>query len=142
MGRKTYEVAGGHGGGTPGVRTVVVSRTLRPDEHPSATVIGENVEAAVAELRAEPGRDIWLFGGGVLFASLLKAGLVDTVEVGVIPVLLGGGVPLLPPPVARSPLTLTAHRAYKSGIISLEYAVAPPRKNRQTRARATRKRRV
>jgi dihydrofolate reductase len=44
-------------------------------------------------MRAEPGKDIWLFGGGLLFRSLLEARLVDTVEVGVMPVLLGGGVP-------------------------------------------------
>jgi riboflavin biosynthesis pyrimidine reductase len=52
----------------------------------------------VAALRAEPGDgEIWLFGGGALFASLLAAGQVDAVEVSVVPVLLGGGVPLLPP---------------------------------------------
>jgi dihydrofolate reductase len=54
----------------------------------------------VAGLRAQPGKGIWLFGGGSLFGSLLAAGLVDTVEVSVIPVLLGGGASLLPPPAA------------------------------------------
>ena len=50
----------------------------------------------VKELRERPGKDICLFGGGELFRSLLAAGLVDRVEVGIIPVLLGDGIPLLP----------------------------------------------
>jgi dihydrofolate reductase len=78
----------------------------------------------VAGLRAEKSKkDIWLFGGGGLFRSLLEAGLVDTVEVAVIPVLLGGGIPLLPPPAKQVSLKLTGHKVYKTGIVSLEYAV-------------------
>ena len=60
---------------------------------------------------------------GSLFRSLLGAGLVDTVEVAVIPILLGGGMPLLPPPAEQAKLRLLGSRAYKTGIISLEYAV-------------------
>lgn len=82
-----------------------------------------NLEETVAALRAEPGKDIWLFGGGSLFRSLLNAGLVDTVEVAIMPVLIGGGIPLLPPPASETKLTLTNHRVYKTGIVSLEYAI-------------------
>ncbi len=122
MGRRTFEVAGG--GTIPGTRTVVVSRTLRQEDYPNVTILGEGMEEAVSRLRAEPGKDIWLFGGGSLFQSLLKAGLVDTVEVGVMPVLLGGGRPLLPPPGDRVRLRLTGSRVYeKTGIVALEYAV-------------------
>jgi dihydrofolate reductase len=78
----------------------------------------------VAALRAEPGKDIWLFGGGLLFRSLLDARLVETVEVGVMPVLLGGGIPLLPPPAKETKLKLTSYKVYeKTGIVGLEYAV-------------------
>ena len=48
---------------------------------------------------------------------------MDTVEVGIIPVLLGGGTPLLPPPAPRVCLKLASHKAYKSGIMALEYAI-------------------
>jgi len=44
--------------------------------------------------------DLWLFGGGRLFHSLLAMQLVDTVEVAIVPILLGGGIPLLPTPGA------------------------------------------
>lgn len=127
MGRKTFEASLAQGGGAamPGVTTVVVSRTLRAADHPGVTVVGGRVEEEVARLRATAGKDIWLFGGGDLFRSLLAAGLVDTVEVAVVPVLLGGGVPLLPPPAGRATLELTGHRVYRSGIVSLEYAVRP-----------------
>jgi dihydrofolate reductase len=127
MGRGTFEamVRMGHAE-TPGMRTFVFSRTLRPADHPGVTVVADRVDETVAELRAEEGKDIWLFGGGLLFRSLAELGLVDTVEVGLIPVLLGGGIPLLPPPARQVKLELTGHRVYGTGIVMLEYAVKKP----------------
>ncbi len=124
MGRRTFEFAltGGGNGTWPGLKTVVVSRTLRPEDHPGVT-IAANPEEVVSELRAQPGKDIWLFGGGALFGSLLEARLVDTVEVAIIPVLLGGGVPLLPPPARQVKLELTQSKVYKTGIVALEYTI-------------------
>jgi dihydrofolate reductase len=79
----------------------------------------------VSALRSMPGKDIAVFGGGELARSLLEAGLVDTVEVAVIPVLLGGGIPLLPPPASRAKLVFRNHRLYpKTGTVGLEYDVA------------------
>lgn len=125
MGRRTFEAARQQGGGgaMPGVESVVVSRTLRPADHPGVTIVGDDLAAAVADLRGRPGKDIWLFGGGSLFRSLLDLGLVDAVEVAVMPVLLGGGVPLVPPG-PRSALRLTGSRVYRAtGTVGLEYAV-------------------
>ncbi len=63
-------------------------------------------------------------GGGELFCSLLEMDEVDTVETSIIPVLLGGGVPLLLPPAKQTKLSLSSHRAiYPSGLISLIYDV-------------------
>src|SRR5206468_3235942 len=100
LGRRTFEMmARGKKkvGSMPGMKTLVFSRTLRQRDYPKMTIVTDGAETAAA-LRAEPGKDIWLFGGGELFRSLLDAGQVDAVEVAVIPVLLGGGIPLLPPP--------------------------------------------
>ena len=124
MGRKTYEQAKSMGGGPamPGVTSIVASRTLKPEDCPGATVIGDGLEERVREMKAGPGKDVWLFGGGELF-RLLGARLVDGVEVAVIPVLLGGGVPLLPAG-GRAELSLRGHRVYQAtGTVSLEYAV-------------------
>lgn len=124
MGRRTWESM--PAGGTDGMsgRVLVFSRTLRPEEHPEITVVSDDIDPTVAALRAEPGKDIWLFGGGILFRSLLERGHVDTVEVAVIPVFLGDGIPLLPGPSLRRSLTLTGHRRYDTGIMMLEYDVA------------------
>jgi dihydrofolate reductase len=109
---------------TPGTKTFIFSRTLRQQDYPAVTIIAERIEETVAALRVESGKDIWLFGGGSLFRSLLDAKLVDTVEVAVVPVLLGSGIPLLPPPAKQTKLILTSHKVYvKTGIVSLEYAI-------------------
>lgn len=124
MGRRTFEVAQSYGGGTmPGMKAFVVSRTLRQEDHPNVTILSGDLKEDISKLRSGPGKDIWLFGGGTLFRSLLDAGLVDTVEVAVIPVLLGGGMPLLPPPANRAKLKLAGSKAYTTGILSLEYEV-------------------
>lgn len=113
-----------------GARVYVFSRTLRPEDHPSVTVVRDDAAGVVRALRAEPGDgEIWLYGGGTLFAGLLAAGQVDAVEVTVVPVLLGGGVPLLPARTAgtagaaRVGLTLTGTHVYPSGMAALRYAV-------------------
>src|SRR5512138_1690892 len=98
MGRKTFEVVLGQGGGgeMPGVRSVVFSRTLRAADYPKVRVTNEDPVPVVRQLKSEPGKDIWLFGGGELFRTLADAGLVDTVELGLMPVLLSEGIPLVP----------------------------------------------
>jgi dihydrofolate reductase len=126
LGRRTFEAIGGSGGsGRSGPQTIVFSRTLRQEDYPNVTIVSENPEDVLADLRSKPGKDIWLFGGGLLFRSLLETRQVDTVEVSVVPVLLGEGIPLLPPKTAseRFKLKLASSRAFKSGIVSLEYAV-------------------
>ena len=126
MGRGTFQAMqamGGGGGEMPGVSVFVISRSMSPGDHPNVTV-ATDVATVIADLKQRTGKDIWLFGGGQLFRSCLELGLVDAVDVAVIPVLLGGGVPLLPAPAPRTSLTLTNRRVYeKSGIVSLEYQV-------------------
>ena len=128
IGRKTFDAMRRMGNAappTPGIRSIVCSRTLRPEECPGATLC-DDAERVVADLRRQPGKDIALFGGGELFRSLLAAGLVDEVSVSLVPVLLGGGIPLLPPPAARTKLKLRTHRLYeKTGTVGLEYDIVP-----------------
>ena len=126
IGRKTFEAMakmGGGGGSLDGVKSFVISRTMKQADHPDVT-IARDAGALVTDLKTEPGKDIWLFGGGELFRSLLNAGLVDGVDAAIIPVLLGGGIPLLPSPAERTRLRLRNRRVYeKSGIVGLEYDV-------------------
>jgi len=125
MGRRTYEAAIARLGKASfqGMKAFVVSRTLRQADLPGVTILSELSRDSVETLRAQSDKDIWLFGGGELFRSLLEIGAVDTVEVHIIPVLLGGGVSLLIPPAQRTQLSLSSHKIYRSGRISLIYDV-------------------
>lgn len=125
MGRKTHEVlaAQGEHGALPGLDVVVFSRTLPAATYHGVRIVNDDPRKVVAALKSKPGRDIWLYGGGTLFRSLLDAGLVDTVEVAVVPVLLGAGIPLLPPGAATK-LTLADQKTLPvSGIVALSYSV-------------------
>lgn len=125
MGRRTYEAARSQrGGGMPGMQSYVFSHTLRQQDCPGVIVSDSPVEI-IAELQTKPGKALWLFGGASLFRSMLDLRLVDIVDVAVIPVLLGGGLPLLPPDgAARTRLSLMSHRVYeKTGTVSLQYMV-------------------
>ncbi len=131
LGRKTYELTL-QPGAPPwpvGWRVFVFSTTLSPDKAHPVTVVAKGAEATVRQLRAEDGKDIWLFGGAGLFRSLLQAGLVDTVEISVMPVVLGGGLPLVEPGAPRTTLRLTDSTVHPSGIASLSYDVQPVRRS-------------
>ena len=125
LGRRTYELT--RQPGAPawprGWQIYVFSRTLRPEEHPGATVVSDDAGPRVAALRAEPGQDIWLFGGGSLFRSLLVAKQVDLMEVAVMPVLLGVGIPLVEAGAPVTRLTLEDVQRYPSGLLGLRYQV-------------------
>lgn len=126
LGRRTYEAVRQTGPApwAKGTRVYLFSRTLRPEDAPGATLVSGDAAATVAALRAEPGDgEIWLFGGGELFRDLLAAGQVDAVEVTVVPILLGAGVPLLPTGAPRAALALTHSQVYPSGMVALHYSV-------------------
>jgi dihydrofolate reductase len=125
MGRKTFAaMLAQTAGAMPGLDVVVYSKTLRPTDYPGVTVINSDPVQHVQSLKANAGKDIWLFGGGALFRMFLQAGLVDTVEPAVVPVLLGSGVPMLPAPYLKTTLVLTKQRVYeKSGTVLLEYSI-------------------
>ncbi|MGC2185874.1 MAG: dihydrofolate reductase family protein [Terriglobales bacterium] len=128
MGRRTYEAAVTRlgSGAVQRMKVIIVSRTLRHPDYPNITIVPEFDRDQMQALRTESGKDIWLCGGGELFRSLLEMRQVDTVEVSIMPVLLGGGVRLLPPPSQETKLTLSGHKIYGSGIVSLICQVHAP----------------
>ena len=123
LGRRTFEMAArmGGGGAMPGMKAIVFSRTLDKNEHKDVRIVSDGAAATIRELKSQPGKDIWLFGGGNLFASLLAERLVDRIELAVMPVLLGGGVPFLSSPAPRAQLKLVSSNTLKKGVVSLVY---------------------
>jgi dihydrofolate reductase len=119
LGRRAYEV---FGGAVEGMATYVFSRTLPPGPRNGVTVLGDDGTTRLAEMRAQEGKDIWLFGGGALFGSLASAGLVDIVELGVMPVMLGGGRPVISGNTANVKLRLLSCES-SGGALSVKYAV-------------------
>ena len=124
MGRHSYELILREGRSPKefGMKTFVASTTLDPAVHPDVQIIASGLEETVAGLKHKSGKAIWLFGGGILFRNLLDAELVDRVDVSLIPVLLGEGVPLLPAG-RRCSLLFKDSRTFPSGIVSLTYTV-------------------
>lgn len=125
IGRRTYEtmLERRQSPKSMGMKAIVVSTTLDPQQHRDVMVLSERVCEFIAELKAQTGKDIWLCGGAVLFRTLLDAGLVDSVELAVLPILLGGGLRVVPDG-RRWPLQLEKSESFPNGMLVLTYSVA------------------
>ena len=125
MGRHSYDVFVATGGGVgPALPTYVYSRTLPEGERDGVTVVRDAIAHVRTLKQSDEQKPIWLWGGGELFRELAAAGLVDGVDVAIIPVLVGGGIKLLPEPGPRLRLTLRKHRLYAAtGTLFAEYDV-------------------
>ncbi len=126
MGRKTFDVSSqtefmSMFGGKD---VIVFSRTVKTSPHSGVRFVDTDPAETVRRLKKRPGKDIWLFGGGSMFRTLADAGLVDTIEVAIMPVLLGEGIAVLPPGVRVAGLKLErCDTLPKSGIVMLRYAI-------------------
>ena len=126
VGRKTYGEMRASGKSLPGMKVFVLSQTLSLGDCTDANLRRDATDT-IAEIRALPGKDIWIFGGATLFSTMLELGLVDSVELSVSPVLLGAGIRLRPFSASPVTLKLTGEQVYpKSGMIRLEYALERP----------------
>jgi dihydrofolate reductase len=125
IGRKTYELMASVGDaampGFPLLKEYVFSRTLNKVKS-GAVLLAENIEEEVRRIKNEPGKDIWLFGGSSLFASLFNAGLVDEIWLSIHPIVLGGGKLLFSNIQQKTNLTLADTKTYSSGLVSLTYS--------------------
>jgi dihydrofolate reductase len=126
MGRKTYEDAlrrGGMGGGYPGVKTYVFSRTLKQSTDASVTIVSEDAAEFVRKLKQRDGKDICVMGGGELARSLFEAELIDEIGFNIHPVLLGSGIPVYHPMSRQTDLQLIKCRTLKFGCVLVTYRV-------------------
>lgn len=122
MGRKTYDVAKKMDGASFGsMASYVFSRTLPSGEREGLIFTSDPPKAVVGQLRRRSGRHIWLMGGGELARDFLKADLVDEMYIGVVPVLLGDGIPLFPSGFPQRNFALAKNETFSKGLIALTY---------------------
>lgn len=132
MGRKTYDVALQMGGGSfsgSGMANYVFSHSRPPGERDDVIFTNESPAAFVSQLRKRAGKNIWLMGGGELARDFLKQDLVDELYLGIVPVLLGEGIPLFPSGFPQLEFSLVENKTYSRGLITLRY------ERRRSRAR-------
>ena len=84
------------------------------------TFVDGELRLLVEKLKARPGRDIWLCGGGDLIRQALEADLIDEYRLAIIPVLIGGGVRLFTGHHDRLPCQLAETRA-ENGVLTCIY---------------------
>ena len=125
LGRKTYDESlrlGAKFG--PKDRHVVFSRGEPPPDAPPGVVFAsEPIGAFVDRLREQPGKDIWLMGGGDLIASFLDEGAIDELVITVAPVFIGDGIPLIARRHRHVPLELLSVEQFENGVVQLHYRV-------------------
>lgn len=126
MGRKTAEVAAklretGEMPATPGMENYVVSRRWKPGKREGFEVVSGSLTAFVKKLKRQPGKDIYLGGGGELCRSFLQEDLVDELYIGIGPMLLGDGIPGFPAKFPQRNFRLTECKSYSNGSVGLRY---------------------
>lgn len=125
LGRKTYEASLRLGAKFDSTsRTIVFSRQARPaDAPPGVEFVNDTVGPFVSRLREQPGKDIWLMGGGDLIASFLDAQAIDEFVISVVPVFIGDGIPLIARRHRQVPLELQSVESFDDGLVQLHYRV-------------------
>jgi dihydrofolate reductase len=125
LGRKTYEASRRMGAKFDSkTRYIVFSRHARPADAPSGVeFVNCAIGPLVSRLRAQPGKDIWLMGGGDLIASFLDEQAIDEFVISVVPVFIGDGIPLIARRHRHVPLTLHSVERFEDGLVQLRYSV-------------------
>ena len=131
LGRKTYDDGLKMGGSFTGkTKYYVFSKTIPPGERNNVTFTNDSPSALIAEIRKRPGKNIWLMGGGELIREFLKEDLVDELYIGVVPTLIGEGIPLFPSGYPQREFDLIENKTYSEGMIAFRYQRARNKKSR------------
>lgn len=134
FGRKTYEGMASYwtenadegeiGKAMNAVPKLVASRTLKNVEWNNSTLIDGDVGEAIRRLKAQDGRNIYVFGSADLLSTLTAEGLVDEYRICIAPVLLGAGTPLFKPADDKISLKLIDAKPLTNGGVLMRYGMA------------------
>jgi dihydrofolate reductase len=129
LGRKTFDVSVSMGAKfDPKHPTYVFSRHAPPASIPAGVeFVTESIGQFVGRLRKRKGKNIWLMGGGEIIAAFLDDGAIDEFMIGVIPIIIGEGIPLIAPRHRDVPLRLESAKPFPDGVVMLRYVVGRPR---------------
>ena len=125
MGRHTYEIGLKEGITSPysHMKQYLFSRSLKESPDEAVELISDSAIERVAQLKQEPGKGIWLCGGGKLATVLFSHHLIDQLVLKVNPFLMGAGIPLFADAISQTALELTDQKTYSNGVILLYYRV-------------------
>lgn len=125
MGRKTYEQVLGFGNWLYAEKkTYVFTRQKEPlRQEKNVEFVSGNVGEFVRRLKESTNEDIWLVGGSQLIKVFLEEDLVDDMIIFIVPIILGGGIPLFDRIGKEIRLKMTNTERYESGLVRIEYKV-------------------
>jgi dihydrofolate reductase len=125
-GRKTYDMTLGMKSGdraSSKMKSFVFTHDPPKTKKKGIEFVDEPVKEFATRLRAMPGKDIWMMGGGGVIASFLEAGELDELVVHVIPTFIGEGIPLIAPKKMTVELDLVESHPYSDGVVKMHYRV-------------------
>lgn len=102
--------------------SIVFSKTLKNNDL-SPRVIDKDIKEEVEKIKAEPGKDIWLFGGASLVTTMMNLNLIDELMISIHPLVLGEGKPLFVDIDSRKKLKLVDSKTFSTGLVQLYYDV-------------------
>lgn len=125
MGRKTYEQVLTFGEYPyQDKKAYIFSQRRPPETQEFVEFITDNWITFLRQLREQPGRDIWLVGGGQLIHFCFKENFVDELILAIHPFILGSGIPLIIQDKSLEvQLTLKQVQTYESGLLQVFYDV-------------------
>ncbi|HUC54801.1 MAG TPA: dihydrofolate reductase family protein [Candidatus Cybelea sp.] len=106
-------------------KNYVFSRHSREAPLPTFEFVNQPIKSFAQHLRAQPGKKIWMMGGGEIIASFLDAGEIDEFRIHVIPILIGEGIPLIQPRHRFIRLKLLSSKSFLDGVVRLHYRTNP-----------------
>ncbi len=143
-GRTTYDMTlgygkkGGGGGFGAKIKNYVFTHNPPASNDSRIEFVNEPVRDFATRLRAAPGKDIWMMGGGGIIGSFLDAGELDEFMIHVIPTFIGEGIPLIAPRQRSVQLELLSTHAYPDGVVRMHYAVEREAKKKAKSGRTRR----
>ena len=122
LGSKTYEVGLSFDKWPyPEKKSFVFTQRPLQSVREDVVFVSDTVKPALANIEAQGYENIWLVGGGALINSFLQHSLIDEYIISTIPIILGDGIRLFPPPSPEEELELISSKQYSTGLLQVHY---------------------